>query len=361
MPRRLILLYFILFTFLNFSGYAGSSLSEKEQVQNPKLSVYVVDVGLGDAIFLDIPPKYCMLIDAGSWDNDGVDHLIYFLDEFFDKPGHEEYDRTIDVVVATNQQKDHVQGMLDILKKFNVGAYIDNGVGCMYAKNMASELVKDIEKMLKLKSIKHAQITDQLIKLKGKKGVYTDRVLDPFENVDIFALAATPNPVEKDENDNSIVLKVNCDDVSFLITGNAGIKEERIIMDRLEKDTNMIALDVDVLKVGCHGSNTASSEEFLQLVTPKISIVSVGSVSESPMTKKFRLPKESVVKRIEQYTSWTLDEEWEVQMFLDKKPKGAKNEKPKTFNSDKEIYFTSSDGTIVFKTDGKKLIAEPYE
>jgi beta-lactamase superfamily II metal-dependent hydrolase len=250
--------------------------------------------------------------------------------------------------------------MLKVLKEFKVGTYIDNGVGCKFGKSEANKLIKDIEKLLKSKSIKHTQITDQLIETKGKKGVYTDKILDPFANIDVFALAGTPSPVDKDENDNSIVLKVKCDNISFLLTGDAGEPEEKSIIGRLKKDGNIEALDVDVLKAGHHGSNTASSEEFVQLASPSMSVISVGIASESPKTKSFRLPKESVVRRLEQFTSRVLDEEWEAQMFPDKKPKNAKSEKPLMFKSEKELYFTSSDGTVVFKTDGKQLKAESY-
>jgi beta-lactamase superfamily II metal-dependent hydrolase len=348
----------ILWVLVFLLGFSTVNAQGKVDIPNPKLSVYVVDVGMGDAIFLDIPPKDCMLVDAGSWDNYGIDHLIQFLEDFFAEPGHEAYQNTIDVIVASHQHKDHIQGMLKVLKEFKVGTYIDNGVGCKFGKNKASKLVKDVEKLLKSKSIKHTQITDQLIESKGKKGVYTDNILDPFANIDVFALAGTPSPADANENDNSIVLKVKCDSISFLLTGDAEESEEQSIIERLKKDGNIEALDVDVLKAGHHGSNTASSEEFVQLTSPSMSVISVGIASESPKTKSFRLPKESVVRRLEQYTSRVLDEEWEAQMFPDKKLKSAKTEKPLIFKSKKEIYFTSSDGTVVFKTDGKKLKAE---
>ncbi len=358
MHKKPILFPFILYVLFILSGYSTSSAQGKVDIPNPKLSVYVVDVGMGDAIFLEIPPKDCMLIDAGSWDNYGIDHLLQFLQDFFAESGHEAYQSTIDVVVASHQHKDHIQGMLKVLNKFKVTTYIDNGVGCKFNKSKANKLVKDIEKLLKSKSIKHTQITDQLIESKGKNGVYTDNILDPFASVDVFALAGTPSPVDANENDNSIVLKVKCDSISILLTGDAEEPEEQSIIERLKKDGNIGALDVDVLKAGHHGSNTASSEEFVQLASPSMCVISVGVASESPKTKSFRLPKESVVRRLEQYTSRVLDEEWEAQMFPDKKPKSAKSEKPLIFKSKKGIYFTSSDGTIVFKTDGKTLIAE---
>lgn len=327
----------------------------------PIMTLYVVDVGMGDAIFIDIPPKDCMLVDAGSWDSDGIDNLMEFLDEFFSDSAHTPYHNTIDVVLATHQHKDHIQGMLNVLNKYAVRAYIDNGVGCKVAKGKASGLVKMIETLLKKKSIPHAQITELLIDSRGKNGVYSDTLLDPFDNVDVVALAATPKPVASDENGNSIVLKITCNNVAFLLTGDADKKEEERLVQRLQGFGGLAALRVDVVKVGHHGSNTASSAEFLQAVHPKISVVSVGAASTSPMTKSFRLPKQSVMERLEQITSNDLGELWEAQMFPDDRPPGAKKDKPMVFTSTKEIYLTSSDGTIVLSTDGQTIAAGSYE
>jgi competence protein ComEC len=332
----------------------------KDDITNPKMIVYVVDVGMGDAIFVDVPPRDCMLIDAGSWDNTGIDHLMQFLEDFFEQPKHKAYQNTIDVVVASHQHKDHIQGMLKVLKEFKVGTYYDNGVGCVFNKNDATKLEKSVEALIASKHIPHKQITDKLIHDKGRNGVYTDNFLDPFASIDVVALAGTPNPVDENENNNSIVLKVICDSVSMLLTGDAEQPEEQLIIDNLTQMDNIKTLNCNILKVGHHGSNTASSEKFIQLVSPCMSVISVGIASESPKTKSYRLPKESTVKRLEQYTSRELDEEWQAQIFPDIKPKSAKAEKPKIYQSEKEIYFTSADGTVIFKTDGRRIITEAY-
>lgn len=361
MIRKTTTFIFALIVFGNFTGVPLQGYSEQGDVQNPKLKAYFIDVGMGDAIFLDIPPKDCMLIDAGSWDNDGIDNLMGFLDEFFGDPEHKAYNKTIDVAVATHQHKDHIQGMLNVLKKYKVTSYIDNGVGWKYNKSEATDLMIQVGDLIKSKKVKHYYYNDSLISAKGKKGVYTDGVIDPFSGVDIFVLGATPDPVDSKENNNSIVLKAQCGDISFLLTGDAETKEERRITEKLKTYDNAEALNVDVYKAGHHGSNTATGEEFIELASPSISVVSVGVAEESPKTRDFRLPKESVVKRLDKQTANSMEETWNVQAFPDKKPKGAKNEKPKMYSSRKEIYFTSSDGTILFATDGKKLETELYE
>jgi competence protein ComEC len=361
MRTKLILIALFVGLFAGFSSDMVPTNGVTSDRSKPVMTVYVVDVGMGDAIFLDIPPGNCMLVDAGSWDNFGIENLMEFLDDFFSDPEHASYHNTLDVVLATHQHKDHIQGMLDVLRKYTVRTYIDNGVGCKVAKNKASKIVDQIEELLAQKSIVHEQLTENLIESHGQGGAYTDTLLDPFKQIDVVALAATPNPVSSNENDNSIVLKVTCKNVSFLLTGDAEKEEEERLMNRLKASNAIALLHAAVLKAGHHGSNTASSEEFVRAVNPKISVVSVGTASASPKTKSFRLPKESVMERLGRLTLNDLKEQWDAQMFPDKKPTGAKKEKPKSFISTKEIYLTSSDGTVALKTDGRKIEAGSYE
>lgn len=112
------------------------------------------------------------------------------------------------------------------------------------------------EELLADKSVVHEQLTEDQIDSRGRNGVYTDTLLDPFKNVDIVASAATPNPVDTKENGNSIVLKVTCNNVSFLLTGDAEKREEDRLMQRLKASNALAALHVDVFKAGHHGSNT---------------------------------------------------------------------------------------------------------
>ena len=77
MLKKLNFIPSILWILVFLLGFSTVNAQGKVDIPNPKLSVYVVDVGMGDAIFLDIPPKDCMLVDAGSWDNYGIDHLIH--------------------------------------------------------------------------------------------------------------------------------------------------------------------------------------------------------------------------------------------------------------------------------------------
>ena len=118
MLKKIFINSIIIFYLLSFKSYSLLKNPNGKEIKNAKLTVYFIDVGMGDAIFLDIPPEDCMLIDAGSWDRYGIDNLIEFLNQFFDDSVHDAYERTIDVVLASHQHKDHIQGMLDILNYF---------------------------------------------------------------------------------------------------------------------------------------------------------------------------------------------------------------------------------------------------
>lgn len=95
-------------------------------------------------------------------------------------------------------------------------------------------------------------------------------VIDEFSAVDpkLFSLLNT-SKVDYEENDNSMVLYTKIGKLSYLFTGDAGIRVERDILQSYPK------LDIDILKVGHHGSHTSSSDAFIRAITPKYSIISV--------------------------------------------------------------------------------------
>ena len=348
-------LFFTLLLLVLPTLFLGQAPIPRSLPEDAKLVVHVIDVGMGDAIFLDIPPKDCMLIDGGSWDKPGVENLKEFLKEFFDDPDHAGYKKTLDVVVASHQHHDHIAGLIEVLKAYKVETYVDNGIGWKKAKNSATDEVDEIDKLILQKKIRHLAITDELINEEGKNGVYTDKDLDPFDNIDVFALAGSPTPIEKEPNDNSIILRIECGKLSFLLAGDAQEKEEKRVIKKFKDEGKLSILDVDVYKASHHGSNTSNSGEMLRATTPLISVISVGKAEESSKTRQFRLPKESAVDTILYYTSNILPDTWEADVYPDKAPKNKKEERPKKISSRKEVYLTSSDGTVVIRTDGKTV------
>lgn len=205
------------------------------------LKVMFFDVGQGDSIFIETPERYQVLIDGGP-DLTVLEKLAAQM--LF-------YDRTLDLVVLTHPEKDHLFGLLEVLERYKIKNILWTGV------------VRDTaewEEWVKLIKEEGAQIiiaqAGQRIILQKEPFIFFD-VLNPSENLEDREF--------KDSNDTSIVVNLLFKDVSFLFTGD--------ITERVEKNLNV---DSDILKVAHHGSKTSSSLEFLEKVSPKIAVISVG-------------------------------------------------------------------------------------
>jgi competence protein ComEC len=209
------------------------------------LRVDFFDIGQGDAIFIEEPGGGQILIDGGP------DSVI--LEKLGKKMNY--FDRYIDVVIATHPDKDHISGLIDVLKYYEIGELwmTDFGKDTSFYKELMS-------------IIESENITARII---GRN--------DYFELGDTQILILNPadNMLSKniDINDTSIVARVSYGDVSFLFTGDITQKTEKEIMEHLD---NPAFLDSDILKAGHHGSKSSSSEEFLKIVSPEAAVIQAG-------------------------------------------------------------------------------------
>lgn len=230
-----------------------------KELGKPELEVIVFDVGQGDSIFIQTKDNFQVLIDGGP--NSVV----------LEKLGHQMpfYDRTIELMVLTHPDRDHLFGLLDVLKRYNVKNILWTGV----VKDTGEW--REWEKLIEQEgaNIIIAQ-AGQKINL-GKPNLYL-LVLHPFESL--------LGREVKDSNDTSVVAKLVSKYKSFLFVGDLSSKEENELTD----------VDVDVFKVAHHGSKNSTSEEFLQLVTPDTAVISVGENS-------YGHPAEEVLQRLEQF------------------------------------------------------------
>ena len=110
------------------------------------------------------------------------------------------------------------------------------------------------------------------------------------------------------ENDNSSVIYTKLDNHKFLFMGDAGVEVE----ENLIKKYNL--QNIDVLKVGHHGSKTSSSKDFIDAITPKYSIISVGK------NNRYRHPNDSVLENLEDSKIYRTDQDGSI-MFIIKKNK----------------------------------------
>lgn len=202
------------------------------------LTVHYLDIGQGDSIVAELPNKELLLIDAGEASSS--EKIISYIKNL----GYSK----IDYVIGTHPHADHIGGLANVIKSFDIGS--------IYMPKVAASS-KTYENLLNT-------IKDKNLKIKtGKNGV---EVLN--ENNLVLKMVAPNQDSYSSYNNYSIVLRLDYGTTSFLFTGDAEEKSEKEITE----DVN-----VDVLKVGHHGSDTSSSEEFLAKVKPKYAIISVGA------------------------------------------------------------------------------------
>ena len=248
------------------------------------LKVDVLDVNQGDSIFIETPSMRHILIDGGP-DSSVLGKLGKLL-PFFDK--------TLDVVILTHPDADHLIGLLSVLQKYKINYIVWTGMvhdGANYKKWI--ELLAQKQKQGSNIIIAHANTTIT----SGKVFINT---LNPLENLEGKYFGKT-------DNDTGIVSHLFYGKNSFLFTADTSSIVEQQLVD------NKVNLASDVLKVPHHGSKYSSSEAFLQAVHPKIAVISVGAHNS------YGHPTPEVLQRLEKFgiKTFRTDQNSDVQIISD--------------------------------------------
>lgn len=206
------------------------------------LKVHFIYVGQGDAAFIEFPDGQTMLIDAGPAEQ-GANVVAYINQLGYKK---------IDYVVGTHPHTDHIGGLIDVLKSFDVGS--------IYMPSAAADnkTYTDLSQLIQEKGIPLAV---------AKKGVVI--------KTGVAMIIAPVNENSSEMNDNSAVVRLAYGDTNFLFMGDASKNVEQ----ELTGD-----ISADVLKVGNHGSSYASDPAFIAKVSPKIAVITSGK------DNKYNLP-----------------------------------------------------------------------
>ena len=206
------------------------------------LTVAFLDVGQGDAIFIEAPNGNQILIDGGP--NKSVLRQVSKIMPF--------YDRSIDVVIESHPDSDHINGLVEVLKRYNIGLVMESGV------SNGSESYKEIKKIIQEKDIKNI-LARQGMKINLDDGIDMDIL---FPDRDVSGL---------ETNTASVVAKLNYGENCFIFAGDSPKAIEQYLVSVYGDKLNC-----EVLKIGHHGSNTSTSESFLGYVDPEYAVISVG-------------------------------------------------------------------------------------
>lgn len=264
------------------AGYFGIDLTQDSKVpKDSELMISYMDVGQGDAAYIKVNGND-ILIDAGPRSNSK---------ELLEQLKAKNID-DFELVIATHPHEDHIGGMVDVFKEYEVKAFYSPKI---------THTTKTYENLVKA-------VKDEGLKTKELKG---GMVIDLGEGAKFEVF--TPQKSEYEElNDYSPIMKLSFGDTSYLFTGDAEKLAEEEALAKYKT-----SLDSDVIKFGHHGSSSSSSNTFIEAVSPKYGIISCAK------DNKYGHPHRETLDIIKKYNI-------------------------KTFRTD-------TDGEIILTSDGKSI------
>ncbi len=240
------------------------------------LEITFFDIGQGDSIFIETPEDNQILIDGGP------------SSAVLEKLGKEMpfWDRTIDLIILTHPEHDHIAGLIEVLKTYQVENILWTGVFRDIAEyNEWMRLIKNEGAEIKI-----AKAGERISSFTPSANPWSFDILYPFENLE--------GKEFKNTNNTSIVAKLVFGENSFLFTGDSPKSTEKELIIRENSCLNscqFASLDSDILKVSHHGSKTANGEDFILRVLPEIAVISVGKDNQ------YGLPSPEVLETFSKY------------------------------------------------------------
>lgn len=243
-----------------------------------KLHLVFCDVGQGDAIYVRTARGEDILIDGGP--NEKVLSCLGKHMPF--------YDRSIELMILSHPQADHLNGLISVLERYNVNYFVSSG-----ASN-ETEGYKRLKELIKSKNI---QKKNESL---GGKIIFDGLTLVTLWPDEKVLGAATG---KSEVNDLSLVLKLSYGNFDVLLTGDAGQDIQDGIVD---------IGPVEVLKVPHHGSKTGLLTSFLERISPRLAVISVGKNS-------YGHPAEEVIEKLSNLGIKTLrtDQNGEIEIVSD--------------------------------------------
>lgn len=220
---------------LGFNSDIRDRLFGDGLIFNSDIKVFIFDVGQGDSILIKAFDRN-ILIDAGPDKNTVADRLKSF------------GVNSLNLIIVTHPHSDHIGGMLEVLKRYNVEYYLDPGIP------HTSKTYRTLLDVVEEKRLKYIRPNGQSIHI---------------QSAELFIFPIPDNP--KDINNGSVVGRLSYKDFSALFLGDAEIEEQSFIIGRYSG-----RMKSNIVKVSHHGSSNGTNQRLLDTVVPEVAVISVG-------------------------------------------------------------------------------------
>jgi len=313
----------VVLSFVMLLSFAACTAENANEADTPvyknadgTLSVHFIDVGQGDSEFIQLPNGETMLIDAGE--SDAGETVVSYLQSLSVS--------TINYVVATHPHSDHIGGLPDVFDAF------------------------DIEKVFMPDAVSDSYIFEALLDKIEAEGCETVQAangvtaVDDKENKLLAEFIAPVSSEYENLNNYSAVLRLEYNENSFLFMGDAeSLVEKEILKNGIS--------DIDVLKIGHHGSKTSSSTEFVNTVSPSYAVFEVGQGNS------YGHPHKEVLERYEKLGADILrtDEMGTIIISSDGRNLTVNKDSRKDIITSSASEQAVSDNSYVLNTNSKKI------
>ena len=257
--HRLSFIFIIIFTH-KFYNYLDSNIK-----------VISLDVGQGDSTLIKYPYNQGnILIDTGGLTNSNYSITINKTIPYLKSIGINH----LNYLIITHGDYDHMGEAINLIENFKIEKVILN---CGLYNDLEKELIKLLEK----KKISYYSCIKKI-------------------NINNHKLYFLNDKINDNENDNSSVIYTKLNNYKFLFMGDAGVEVEEDLIQKYNLQ------DIDVLKVGHHGSKTSSSKEFINEINPKYSVISVGK------NNRYGHPNKEVLNNLEAFKIYRTDQDGSI-------------------------------------------------
>ncbi len=264
----------------------GTDSIEAENIKDGGLKVHFLSVGQADCAVIELPDNKIMMIDAG--DGDAETTILDYLDNVIFE---DNYDK-IDYLILTHSDEDHIGSAKAVIDTYDIEYVFRPNI---YSKSEeAPEGAKKHETNVWDNTVKAFNA-----KVDADKIIYNDEYVDGTQDIITNETAGYSvnfyYPLDdyySDVNDFSPVMILSYMEKDFMFTGDSSVSSEEDFLNAYPTEVANGTFDVEVLKVGHHGSNTSTSQEFLDVIKPEEAVISCGQ------DNKYGHPHDEVVDRL---------------------------------------------------------------